>query len=425
MPHAHHHKTKYFPKGFLWGASTSAHQVEGNNYNNDWWAAETKGKLKHKSGRSSDHYHLYEQDFDLAAKMNHNAHRMSIEWSRIEPKKGEWNYPEVEHYRKVFESLRQRKIKIMVTLHHFTLPKWFADRGGFEKTRNIRYFIRFTKFMVEQYADLVDMWVTFNEPGVYIWGGYDEGVWPPFKRKKWKIALKVYINLILAHRKAYKIIHKADKSLSDGQTQVGIAQNTISFSAYKKHGLFEQLAVWFLDKITNHGFYIFSSRRTHDFIGINYYFRVRLKRKPGTLKIIYDDISKQGREISDMGFEIYAHGLFDVLMDFRDYNKPIYITENGVSAENDDKRQRFIVSHLNEVYHAIKGGADVRGYFFWSLLDNFEWHWGIAQKFGLVDVNYKTLKRTIKPSGKIYAEIIKENGLEHKMFKLLGHEAKL
>ena len=425
MSHAHHHKTKEFPKGFLWGASTSAHQVEGNNYNNDWWQAETTGKLEHKSGRSSDHYHLYEQDFDLAVKMHHNTHRLSIEWSRIEPRQGEWNYPEVEHYRKVLQALKQRNMKIMLTLHHFTLPEWFAKKGAFEKVRNIRYFIRFVKFMVEQYADLVDMWITFNEPGVYIWGGYDEGVWPPFKKKNWQLAIKVYINLVIAHRRAYKIIHKADKSLDAGATQVGIAQNTISFSAYQKHSLFDQLAVWLLDKTANHGFYILSSRKTHDFIGINYYFRVRLRRKPGTLKIINDDISKQGREVSDMGFEIYAHGLFDVIMDFRDYNKPIFITENGVSAENDDKRQRFIVSHLNEVYHAIKGGADVRGYYFWSLLDNFELHWGYAQKFGLVDINYKTLERRIKPSGKLYAEIIKANGLEHKLFKLMGHEVKL
>lgn len=425
MVHSHHHKTKHFPKGFLWGASTSAHQVEGNNYNNDWWQAEQEGKLEHKSGRSSDHYHLYEKDFDLAKKMHHNTHRLSIEWSRIEPKRGEWNYPEVEHYRKVLQALKGRNMKIMLTLHHFTLPKWFSEKGGFEKIRNVRYFIRFVKFVVEQYAELVDMWITFNEPGVYIWGGYDEGVWPPFKKKNRKLALKIYLNLILAHRRAYKVIHKADKSLNDGQTQVGIAQNTISFSAYQKHSLFDQVAAWFLDKTANHGFYILSSRKTHDFIGINYYFRVRLKRKPGTLKIINDDISKQGREVSDMGFEIYAHGLFDVLMDFRDYKKPIYITENGVSAANDDKRQRFIVSHLNEVYHAIKGGADVRGYFFWSLLDNFEWHWGYAQKFGLIDINYKTLERKIKPSGKIYAEIIEANGIEHKMLRFLGHEVKL
>ena len=182
-------------------------------------------------------------------------------------------------------------MKIVLTLHHFTLPKWFAEKGGFEKVRNVRYFIRFVRFVVEQYAELVDMWITFNEPGVYIWGGYDEGVWPPFKKKNRKLALKIYVNLALAHRRAYKIIHKADKSHNDGQTQVGIAQNTISFSAYQKHSLFDQVAAWFLDKTANHGFYILSSRKTHDFIGINYYFRVRLKRKPGTFKIIKSGIA--------------------------------------------------------------------------------------------------------------------------------------
>jgi len=424
MSHAHQHKTKHFPQGFLWGAATSAHQVEGNNYNNDWWQAEQAGKIKFKSGKACDQYHRYEEDFDLAQKMRHNTHRLSIEWSRIEPKPGEWNYPEVEHYRKVLESLSKRNIKVMLTLHHFTLPKWFAARGGFEKTHNVRYFIRFVRFVVEQYADLVDMWITINEPGVYIYQCYQIGEWPPFK-KNLGLALRVYLNLVLAHRQAYKVIHKADKSLNDGITQVSIAQNTISFAAYRKHGLLDQLAVWLSDKLVNHGFYILSSRRTHDFIGINYYFRVRLKRDPNSWHIIQDDISVQGREVSDIGWEIYAHGLFDVLMDFRDYQKPIYITENGIATDNDDRRERFIVSHLNEVYHAIKGGVDIRGYYHWSLIDNFEWHLGYEPRFGLVEVNYKIQKRTIKNSGRVYAEIIKANGLEHKMFRLLGHEVKI
>lgn len=421
--HSHHHHTHFFPKGFLWGTGTSAHQVEGDNYNNDWWRAEQSGEISHKSERACDHYHKYEQDFDLAKQMNNNAHRLSIEWSRIEPKEGEWNQPEIEHYRKVLTSLKERKMSVMLTLHHFTNPIWFTEKGGFEKLRNVRYFCRYVKFVAEQLGDLVDFWITINEPGVYIYEGYEIGVWPPFV-KNMRRALKVYINLVRAHKKAYKIIHATCAS-GVCSNQVGIAQNLLSFATYRKHALIDNLAVWLNVKFVNHGFFILSGKKTHDFLGINFYFRVRLKRVKGTLKIIRDDISTQEREVSDMGWEIYPHGLFDVMMDFRDYNLPIYITENGIATTNDHKRQRFIVAHLNEIYHAIKGGADVRGYFHWSLLDNFEWHMGFGPRFGLVEVNFKNFERKIKSSGRLYGEMAQINGLEHRMFRLLGHEAKI
>jgi beta-glucosidase len=181
----HHHHTHYFPKHFLWGTATAAHQVEGYNYNNDWWQAEQQGKLRFKSGAACDHYHRSSQDFDLAQKMHNNAHRLSVEWSRLEPRPGEWNYPAVEHYRKVLTDLRNRKITVMLTLHHFTLPSWLADKGGFAKFRNLKYFTRYVKFAAQQFQDLVDFWITINEPGVYIYQGYEMGDWPPFKKSSW------------------------------------------------------------------------------------------------------------------------------------------------------------------------------------------------------------------------------------------------
>lgn len=420
----HHHKAHIFPDGFLWGTATSAHQVEGDNIYNDWYYAETHNMLSVKSGKACRHYDLYEQDFDLIKSMHNNAHRLSIEWSRLEPEEGRWNEKEIEHYRQVFQALKKRNIKIMLTLHHFTVPLWFYMKGGFEKTRNIRYFLRFVKKVAEEYGDMIDFWITINEPGVYIYQGWEIGVWPPFKKNKF-LAGRVYLNLALAHRKAYKIIHRTVARKFDILPQVGIAQNMLSFATYRKHGLIDQLAVWTSTKSTNHGFYILTGKSTHDFIGINYYFRIRLKRKKGTLKIEQDDVSSQEREVSDMGWEIYPHGLFDVLMDMRDYEKPVYITENGIATENDDKRQRFIISHLNEIYYAVKGGVDVKGYFHWSLLDNFEWHHGFKQRFGLVSVDFRTFKRKIKKSGIIYGEIAKRNGIDHKYFKLLGHNVKV
>jgi len=428
MSNSHHHHTHKFPKGFLWGTATSSHQVEGNNHLNDWWRSEEEGKLRHKSGRGIGHFHKYKEDFDLAKKMNTNAHRLSIEWSRIEPKCGEWSEDAIEHYRKVLASLKKRNIRVMLTLHHFTLPQWFADKGGFEKRKNIKYFSRYVKFITEEVGEYVDIWITINEPGVYIYQSYMRGgeddQWPPFK-KSTITSLRVYWNLVIAHRKTYHIIHSVcdDNKCS---SQVGISQNVLSFATYRKHGLIDNLVVWLAVNFANHGFYYLSGKKkTHDFLGLNYYFRVSLKRTRGSLHVIQDDISGQGRETSDIGWEIYPRGLFDVLMDFRDYKLPIYITENGIATSNDDRRQRFIVAHLNEVYHAIKGGTDIRGYFHWSLLDNFEWHLGYAPKFGLIGVNRSTLKRTLKFSGKLYGEIAKENGLIHKMMRYLGHETKL
>ncbi len=420
----HHHKAHVFPDGFLWGTATSAHQVEGDNIYNDWYYAETHNKLKVKSGHACKHYEMYEKDFDLIKAMNNNAHRLSIEWSRLEPEEGRWNEEEIEHYRKVFQALHKRDIKIMLTLHHFTVPLWFAMKGGFEKTRNVKYFIRFVKKVAEEYGDMIDFWITINEPGVYIYQGWEVAEWPPFKKNKFT-AGRVYLNLALAHRLAYKAIYKIVARKFDRLPEVGIAQNMLSFATYRKHGLIDQLAVWFSSKTANHGFYMLTGKNTHDFIGINYYFRIRLKRKKGTLKIEHDDVSSQEREVSDMGWEIYPHGLFDVLMDIRDYEKPVYITENGIATRNDDKRQRFLISHLNEIYYALKGGCDVKGYFHWSLLDNFEWHQGCKQKFGLVEVNFKTYQRKVKKSGIIYGDIAGKNKIEHKYFKLLGHHVKL
>lgn len=419
----HHHHTHHFPDGFLWGTATSAHQVEGNNYNNDWWQAEQVGTIKHKSGKSSDHYHKYEQDFDLAKRMHNNSHRLSVEWSRVQPKEDVWNQHEIEHYRKVLRALQDRGMKTMVTLHHFTVPTWFSDKGGFEKRRNVKHFVEFARYMADQLDGLVDMWITINEPGVYMYMGYKTGEWVPNK-KSTLLGYRVYLNLALAHKRAYRAIHAVAKKRGF-TAQVGIAQNMLSFATYRKHALIDTLAVWLSVKFTNHGFYYLTSRKTHDFYGINFYFRVRLRRKKGTLKIIQDDVSAQERETSDMGWEIYPHGLFDVMMDMRDYGKPIYITENGIASTNDDKRQRFLVAHVSEIYHAIKAGVDVRGYYHWSLLDNFEWHQGYGPRFGLIEVNFKTLQREMRPSARLYGQIAANNGLTHHMYRLLGHEAKL
>ena len=417
---SHNHKTLHFPEGFLWGAATSAHQVEGNNTNSDWWQYEQRGVVPHRSGEACRHFERYEEDFDIAQSLQHNVHRLSIEWSRVEPEEGRWDPAAVVHYRNVLAALRRRNMQIVLTLHHFTNPWWFARLGGWERARNIRYFERYVAYIGQQLGDLVDWWVTINEPGVYVYQGYRQGVWPPFSKSAQR-AVRVFVNMARALRRAYRILH-ALPFKRGSRPFVGISQNVISYATYRKHGFWDQMLVYFSDVIGNHSFYLLSSPKTHDFLGVNYYFRIRLRRARGTLFAVQDDVRDQRREVSDMGWEIYPHGIFDVLMDMADYRKPILITENGIATRNDDQRTRFLVSYIREIYHAIKGGADVRGYLYWSLLDNFEWADGFQPQFGLVGVAYERgCRRHIRNSAKVYADIIRHNGITHRHLQHVGH----
>lgn len=394
-----------FPKNFLWGAATAAHQIEGNNLYSDWWEWEQRGGGTEPSGKACDHYRLFEKDFALAQKLNQNCHRLSLEWARIEPAEGKWDEEALEHYRTVLESLRQKKMKTFVTLFHFTLPTWFARKGGFEKRSNLKYFYRYTKLVASRLGDLIDFWLTINEPSIYIGSSYLGGLWPP-QKKNWFSALKVNFNLVAAHRNAYTLIHRIRP-----RAKAGMAMN---ISAYHAHGLFLGTFLAKLIKfVTTDSFYFFS-RGYHDFLGVNYYFYHQLSwgdfflfRKL-KLKNIQQTIM---RERSDLGWPIYPPGIYEVLTDLKKYRLPIYITENGIADAKDKLRAKFITNHLCWLHQAIKEGADVKGYLHWSLIDNFEWAFGFKPRFGLIEVDYRTQKRKIRPSALVYAKICRENDL--------------
>ena len=299
----------------------------------------------------------------------------------------------------------------MLTLHHFTNPAWFAQKGGWENRKSAFYFERFVKTIVPEIKDYVDFWITINEPGVLVWGSYIAAIWPPQKKSRWK-ALKAMWNIIRAHKKAYKAIHKLVP-----KTEVGLAQNVQSYTAYHKHSLIEQFGVIFSDLASNHIFY-FLTKGYHDFYGLNYYFHYRLKEHG--LGVEITDVTHFSKDISDMGWEIFPEGIFNVLTDLSNHI-PIYLTECGIATSNDDRRIRFLMQYLQEVYRAIQAGVNVKGFFYWSLLDNFEWADGYEPKFGLIEVDFKTQKRTIKPSSLLYQDIIKHNGIRHKLMKFLGH----
>lgn len=401
----HDHDTLKFPQGFLWGASTSAYQVEGNNIHSDWENFKSAGK-------ACDQYNRFESDFDLIKQLNHNAHRLSIEWSRIEPRNGEFDVHEIGHYIKVLKYLKSLNIKVMLTLWHFTLPSWIADLGGWENSQTVKYFERFVKRITPEISQYVDMWVTINEPGVYIYEGYIKKQWPPCK-KSLPGQVKASLNLASAHKKVYKYLHQNHPA-----KPVGIAQNVQSFEPFHKHSFLEQLAVILSDLTTNHLFY-FLTRGSHDFLGLNYYFHVRFRDGKGLLPEVAD-ASKQSHDISDLGWEIYPEGLYDVLADLSDHI-PIYITECGIASTNDDRRNRFLITYLNEVYRAIQDKINVKGFFYWSLLDNFEWHHGFDPRFGLIAVDYQTQQRHIRPSALVYTDIIQHNGIPHSLLRFIGH----
>lgn len=408
----HDHQTLRFPDGFLWGTATSAHQVEGNNIYNDWWEWEKRRPQEFRSGKACDQYNRYEEDFDLAKSLNHNAHRLSIEWSRIEPREGEINIAEIEHYKKVLKALKDRGFTVMLTLWHFTLPKWVSDKGGWENDQTPKYFEKFIKRIIPEIGEYVDLWITINEPGVYIYETYIGRVWPHSKKSYWKM-IKTFLNLVSAHKKAYRFLHK---NYPAGKP-VGLANNIMSFEPFHRHSITEQLAVSLNDIFINHLFYFFT-KGTHDFLGINYYLHARFKHRglfPETVGNL-----QQTHDISDLGWEVYPEGLFDVLTDLAD-DVPIYITECGIASTNDDRRNRFLITYLQEVARAIRLGVNVRGFFYWSLIDNFEWSLGFDPRFGLVEVDYQDQKRHIRPSALVYSEIIKHNGIPHGLLRFIGH----
>ena len=390
-----------FPEGFLWGTATSAYQVEGGIENCDWAS-------EFPAGRACNHYNLYEKDFDLIKSLNQNAYRFSIEWSRIEPKEGEFNEKEIEHYRKVLMALKERKIKVMLTLHHFTTPLWLAEIGGWENSEVSFYFLRFAKRIFSEYFDFVDFWITINEPMVYASKSYLEGAWPP-KKKSFLSFLKVIKNQILTHKKVFEEFHKPPHQKFGGggkikkDVKVGIAKNNFYFEPFNSNSLLDKFNTW-LNRYFWNEFFLNRIKNYLDFIGLNYYMHQRIKF-PGQIK-------NENKVLSDIGWEIYPEGIYHCLKELKKYQKPIYITENGLADAKDKLRKDFLKEHLFWVQKAIQEGIDVRGYFHWSLIDNFEWEKSFEPRFGLIEIDYKTLERKPRPSAFYYTKICKENSLK-------------
>ncbi|HEX5430215.1 MAG TPA: glycoside hydrolase family 1 protein [Patescibacteria group bacterium] len=394
------------PPGFLLGAATSAHQVEGDNINSDWWAAEQKG-LVPKSGLACDHYHKYEEDFEIAHGLGLNAFRISIEWARIEPAEGQFETREVEHYRKVLQAMKKQGLKRMVTLWHFSLPAWVAEKGGFENPQIIEAFARYAWFVANNLGDEIDLWCTINEPEVYVGQSYNQGKWPPFK-SNYILLLRVLSHLAAAHKKAYDAIKQVLP-----KAQVGLAKNNMYYEPYHKGSPFDRALVWISKQISNH-YFLDRINNKLDFIGLNYYFYklMKLSFPGGFVDLNKNFVNQPGGPLenqkSDMGWRTFPEGIYHVLRDLKKYRKPIYITENGIANARDDMRSEFILEHLRWTAKAISEGSDVRGYFYWSLIDNYEWADGYGPLFGLVEVNRETLERKVRRSANVFHELLNQ-----------------
>jgi beta-glucosidase len=406
-----------FPKKFLWGAATSAHQVEGGTHN-QWsvwelenakslaaqseyhfgelesWPkneAEAKNPDSYVSGKSADHYNRYEQDFDLLKKLNMNAFRFSIEWSRVEPQEGAWNIEAVEHYKAYVAELNRRGIEPIVTLFHFTLPTWFAAMGGFEKKKNIQYFVRFAEKIIRELGSGVRLVITVNEPEVYAYESYMMGYWPPNVTSK-ITTRRVLNNLAYAHNQAAAAIHAINR-----RYRVSVAKNSPYIYAgdnallSRKYADFLQFARddYFLRKVV----------KNCDFMGVNYYFSDRAYGYR---------VHNPDEKVSDLGWDLSPSNIQQTLERLHEkYHLPILITENGLADREDENRQWWITQTLIGMQKAMDNGVVLEGYLHWSLLDNFEWDKGRWPRFGLAAINYDTQQRTLRPSALWFGKIIK------------------
>ncbi len=423
--------TYHFPRGFLWGTATSAHQVEGGNTNNTWWAWEQDpGHILHghRSGNAADWWGgRWRDDFDRAAEGYQNAHRLSIEWSRVQPAPDRWDEEALDRYREMVQGLQERGMVPLVTLHHFTDPLWFMDLGGWGNEAAIAYFEKYVRKVVEALRDYVTLWCTINEPNVYLAYGYVYSAFPPGSQGL-KTALSVAVNLVRAHAAAYRAIHAIQP-----QARVGIALNYRGFRPGRGWNPLDRLAVGLLFRLFNEMFpralqkgamplpvgslRISEARGTQDYLGINYYTQEcvsfsPLHRKDLFIRRFFPD----GCDLGDTGF-IWnePQGMFAALKWGRQFEVPMIVTENGIEDARDTVRPRYMVQHIHQVWRAVNFNWPVKGYFWWTLVDNFEWERGWTQRFGLWELDPETQARKKRPSADLYAEICRENGLSSEM----------
>ncbi|MEK7138936.1 MAG: family 1 glycosylhydrolase [Patescibacteria group bacterium] len=452
-----------FPEKFFFGTAYSDFQTAGLAPASDW-ASEwekiadllekdslAKKKLERKAthpGTANDLFNRYKEDFDLASQVGIQIHRISLDWARIEPEEGKWDWQTVKKWREIFSYMKAKGIEPMICLNHFPNPKWFADLGGWENNKSEYYYQRYAEFVAENIgASLkIKWWLTFNEPQFLIIVPYGNGTWPPFKgvdnfqdKNGFARMMHVASNILDGHRLAYRAIHKVmDGKLPKEKVMVSFASAPGAFYPYDESSSLDKLADNIFNVIYTLSFDSFVGNVDRDFIGLNYYGRTKLKfhislwntakyytwltsEKPFAVEWVGPDESPQG----DRPREFYPRGLYDLIMKFKDYGLPLVITENGLNDASDKHREEFIVIHLKAIHDAIRDGADVIGYQYWSLTDTWEPGEAFFSAFGLIEIDRtNNLQRKLRPSSLTYSEIIKtrivRNGLLEKHREFLS-----
>ncbi len=387
-----------FPDGFTWGTATAAHQIEGGNTNNDWWAFEhdPASPAVESSGDATDSYHRWREDIDIVAGLGLDTYRFSLEWSRIEPAEGEFSQAALDHYARICERLRSRGIDPVVTFHHFTTPQWLAAKGGWEDAAIVERFAAFVDQAPARLDGLMARACTINEPNVVSFTGYVMGFFPPGKQLGMSELAQINATFVDAHRAAVDVIRT-----NSPDTPVGLTLSMAEWVAID--GGDERMAE---ERRISEDVFL-DATGGDDFIGVQTYSRNRV----GTSGAVGGE---EGVETLIMGYEYWPQSLEATLRRAWQYtggSTPLLVTENGIGTDDDAQRIRYLHTALEGVLRAIADGVDVRGYTCWSLLDNFEWTFGYAPRFGLVQVDRTTFARTLKPSAHWLAEVAAANAL--------------
>lgn len=435
--------TLHFPPDFLWGTATSSHQVEGNNTNNDWWAWEHSPQNRvfesQTSGDACDWWEgRAEEDIARMAELGLRAHRMSVEWSRIEPEPGTWDYAAIDRYREILTAMKDVGIRPMLTLHHFTNPQWLAERGGWLNEETPAQFANYANKVVTELLDLCNFWCTINEPNVLAFGAYLSGRWPP-QHESARDYIAIVANLLRGHGLAYRKIKQVQRT-----SEVGLAKHIVSWhpAGDLPHNY---VLTWYIERAFNRitidalksgvlrvpfrsRVDVPEAKDSLDWIGLNYYHRLDvglalLSKDPRYIRLGARPGVPQG---PDEWGEFYAQGLFDAL----DYlhntlGLPIYVTENGLPDGEDTERPGFMLRHLQALWQATMSHKGVQGYFWWSLVDNFEWAEGYDPRFnfGLYQVDFETQERALRPSGELFSAVVKANAIDSEIARPFAPDA--
>jgi beta-glucosidase len=411
-------KGNAFPDKFLWGCATAAHQVEGNNVNSDLWAMEhlPQSMFKEPSGDACDHYHLYAQDIAMLADLGFNTYRFSLEWARIEPEEGFFSNAELDHYRRMIAACREHNLTPMVTYSHFSLPRWFAVKGGWTNAQAADLFARFCERATKHLGDQIGIASTLNEPDVpqllnwFNLPGAPAGmsvtdmmqmglqnVRKQLNAPEWSGLFlgdgkRTRDGLLAAHAKGKDAMKSVRPEMPVGFNLAMTDDQPAPEDSHLEEKRADVYGPWL------------EAAKHCDYMGVQTYSRSVVGKK--------DLPVPQGAEVTQVGWEFYPQCVEHVVRyAAKQTGVPIYVTENGIATDDDMRRVEYYRQALTGLKHAIDDGVDVRGYVAWSLIDNFEWMSGFAPKFGLVAVDLKTQKRTIKPSAAFLGNIARRNSL--------------